>query len=213
MLIFLYDLDCMKQKIISKINRSKRGTIFSPDSFRPIDTHYASNILSALCNDGKLVRVAFGIYVKPKVSSFGPVMPTIGDIAKFIAKRDSAKILPTGATAEYYLGFSTQIPMNSVYLTSGTPRQIIIGNRILTFKHSVPATFAYKGEIMPILVLALKSIRQENVDEDTLAVVYGVLKDHPEDATWQADIALAPRWIRTIITNTKEMITRNEQMD
>jgi len=203
----------MKQTIISKVNRSKKGTIFLPDSFLPIDTHYASNVLSELCNGGKLVRVAFGIYVKPKMSSLGPVMPTIGDIAQAIAKRDSAQILPSGPTAENYLGFSTQIPMNVVYLTSGTPRKVKIGNRTLTLKHSVPATFAYKGEIMPILVLALKSIRQDNVDDDTLAVVYGVLKKYPEDATWREDIALAPRWIRTIITSTKEKISKNGQVD
>jgi hypothetical protein len=203
----------MKQAIISKVNRSKKGTIFLPDSFLPIDTHYASNVLSELCNAGKLVRVSFGIYIKPKMSSFGPLMPTIEEVAKAIAKRDCAQILPTGATAENYLGFSTQVPMNAIYLTSGTPRKVKIGNRTLTLKHSVPTTFAYKGAVMPVLVLALKSIGQSNVTNETLTVVYGVLKQHPENATWRNDVALAPRWIRTIITKTKEKILQNEQMD
>ena len=203
----------MKQAIISKVNRSRKGTIFLSDSFLPIDTHYASNILSELCNAGKLVRVATGIYVKPKMSRFGPVMPTIGEIAQTIAKRDDAQLLPTGATAENYLGFSTQVPMNAVYLTSGTPRKIKIGRRALTLKHSVPSTFAYKGKIMPILVLALKSIKQYNIDNEILDIVYGVLKDNPEDDTWHKDIAHAPRWIRKIVIETKEKIKRNEQMD
>ena len=51
---------------------------------------------------------------------------------------------------------------------------------------------------MPILVLALKSIKQCNVDDNTLDVVYGVLKENPEEETWQDDIARAPRWIRKI---------------
>jgi hypothetical protein len=203
----------MKQTIISKVNRSKKGTIFLPDSFMPIDTHYASNVLSELCNDGKLVRVSFGIYIKPKMSSLGPLMPTIEEVAKAIAKRDCALILPTGTTAENYLGFSTQVPMNAIYLTSGTPRKVKIGNRTLTLKHSVPTTFAYKGSVMPILVLALKSIGQSNITDETLAVVYGVLRQHPEETTWCNDVALAPRWIRNIITKTKEKISQNEQMD
>lgn len=203
----------MKQTIISKVNRSKKGTIFLPDSFLPIDTHYASNILSELCNAGKLVRVATGIYLKPKMSRFGPVMPTIGEIAQTIAKRDDAQLLPTGETAENYLGFSTQVPMNAVYLTSGTPRKIKIDKRTLTLKHSVPSSFAYKGKIMPILVLALKSIRQYNISDDTIDIVYGVLKKNPEDDTWLDDIAHAPRWIRKIIIETKEKIKRNGQMD
>jgi hypothetical protein len=66
---------------------------------------------------------------------------------------------------------------------------------------------------MPVLVLALKSIGQSNVTNETLTVVYGVLKQHPENATWRNDVALAPRWIRTIITKTKEKILQNEQMD
>jgi hypothetical protein len=200
----------MKQTIISKVNRSKKGTIFLPDSFLPIDTHYASNVLSELCNEGKLVRVSFGIYIKPKMSSFGPVMPSIEEIAQAIANRDSAQILPTGATAENYLGFSTQIPMNAIYLTSGTPRKIKIGNRTLTLKHSVPKTFAYKGQIMPILVLALKSIGQCNVSNETLEIVYSILKQHPENTTWLDDVALAPRWIRNIITKAKKLILQNE---
>jgi hypothetical protein len=140
-------------------------------------------------------------------------MPTIEEVAQTIAKRDCAQILPTGATAENYLGFSTQVPMNATYLTSGTPRKIKIGTRTLTLKHSVPATFAYKGKVMPILVLALKSIGQNNVSEDTLDVVYGVLKRNPEETTWRDDVALAPRWIRTVITNSKERILQNEQVD
>ena len=203
----------MKQTIISKVNRSKKGTIFLTDSFLPIDTHYASNILAELCAAGKLVRITSGMYVKPKISRFGPVMPTMDEIAQTIAKRDDAQLLPTGETAENYLGFSTQVPMNAVYLTSGTPRKIKIDKRTLTLKHSVPSSFAYKGKIMPILVLALKSIRQYNISDDTIDIVYGVLKKNPEDDTWLDDIAHAPRWIRKIIIETKEKIKRNGQMD
>lgn len=83
----------------------------------------------------------------------------------------------------------------------------------MTLKHSVPKTFAYKGEIMPILVLALKSIGKDDVDDETLDNLYGVLKEHPEDNTWQTDVKLAPSWIRTLITQTKERIRQHEQMD
>ena len=200
----------MKKKIISKVNRSRRGTIFLPESFLPIDTHYASNVLSELCKEGKLTRVAFGIYIKPKKSMFGPVMPAMGEVAKAIAKRDSAQILPTGITAENYLGFSTQVPMNAVYLTSGTPRTLKIGNRTLTLKHSVPSTFSYKGKIMPILVLALKSIGKDNINNDTLAIVSRILKGSPETNTWRDDVALAPRWIRKLITDIKERTLEDE---
>ncbi len=199
-----------KQAIISKINRSKKGTIFLPDSFLPIDTRHASNVLAELAKSGKLVRIAFGIYVKPVMSSLGPVMPTPYEIAEAIAKRDDAKLLPHGTTAENYLGFSTQVPMNIIYLTSGTPRRLKIGKRTIIFKHRVPSTFAYRGKIMPILVLALQSIGQSNITDNTLAIVYKILKCYPEENTWQNDIAHAPLWIRLIIKNIKEKMNSHE---
>lgn len=202
-----------KRAIISKINRSRKGTIFLPDSFLPIDARQASNILSDLTEEGKLVRVAFGIYVKPKNTRLGNMMPSMYEIAETIAKRDAAQILPAGPTAENFLGFSTQVPMNAVYLTSGTPRKIKIGNRTLTLKHTVPKAFAFKGKTMPILVLALKSIGKDNVTADTIANVYGILKDNPEETTWNKDIKLAPIWIRKIILDTKQRIKNNEQVD
>ena len=179
----------------------------------PIDTHYASNVLSELCQKEKLIRIATGMYLKPKVTRFGPVMPSMYEIIKTVAGRYDAKILPIGPAAENYLGFSTQVPMNVVFLTSGTPRVIKVGKRTAKLRHSVPSTFAYKGEIMPILVVALKSIGRSNIDEDTLDRVYGILKENPEDETWEADIVRAPRWIRTIIIKTKQKISENEQMD
>lgn len=69
----------MEQKkiIISKVKRSKKGTIFLPDSFMPIDVQYASNVLGQLVKEGVLMRVSQGIYIKPKMTRFGPLMPTL----------------------------------------------------------------------------------------------------------------------------------------
>lgn len=202
-----------KETIISRIKNSKRNTIFLPETFLPIDVQYASNVLGQLVKDGILLRVSQGIYLKPKMTRFGPLMPTLYEIAEIIAKRDHAKILPCGAVAENYLGFSTQVPMNAVYITTGASRKLQIGNRTLTFKYGVPTNFAYKGKTMAILVLALKSIGQANVTDETLATVYGVLKKNPEENTWESDIKLAPNWIRKIIINTKNKIKENEQVD
>lgn len=203
-------MDEKKGTIISIINRSRKGSIFLPDSFLPIDVQYASNILGQLVKKGVLVRVSQGIYLKPKVTRYGPVMPSLYEIAEVIAKRDHSRILPCGPVAENYLGFSTQVPMNAVYLTNGSARKLRVGNRTLTFKYGVPANFSYKGKMLPILVLALKSIGKDNITEDTLDKVFGILKDHPEDNTWEEDIKLAPSWIRKIIIYTKKRIMENE---
>lgn len=201
-----------KEKIIAKINHSRKGTIFLPESFLPIDPRHASNTMSALVKEGKLVRVVNGIYVRPKMTRFGPLMPDSYQIAQAVAKRDAAKILPCGAAAENYLGLSTQVPMKTAYLTSGSSRRLKIGeNRYITLIHASPSAFAYKGKVMPILVLALKSIGKDNIDDETRQDVAGILYKYPETETWQHDIAHAPNWIRRIITETKRRFYEMDQ--
>jgi len=55
----------------------------------------------------------------------GFVYPGANDIAKAIARKDRAKIIPTGSMAMHLLGLSTQVPLKVVYFTDGSPRKII----------------------------------------------------------------------------------------
>ena len=79
--------------------RSHPGSLFFNNSFPNYDDVYVRQILSELCSQGLIARISFGIYVKPMRSKFGIVYPPVGEIVKAIAKRDRAKILPTGNTA------------------------------------------------------------------------------------------------------------------
>jgi len=139
-------------------------------------------------------------------SKFGVVFPPVGDIIKAIAKRDKAKILPTGNTAMNLLGLSTQVPMNSEYITSGSAREIKLGNRTIRLRRSVPKNFAYKGELMPVLVQALKAIGKEDLTDEHIGIIRKLLTEHPEEKTWQKDLQLAPAWIRKIVTTLKKEI-------
>ena len=89
--------------------------------------------------------------------------------------------------------------MNACFLTSGTPRTLKLGNRIVTLKHGVPKNFAYKGELMPELVQALRNIGEENITEDIEKRIAQLLTETPEPQTIEHDLLLAPVWIRQII--------------
>lgn len=141
------------------------GVYFFSNSFDGIDEEYAGKVLSDLCKEGRLVRISQGVYLKPLMSSFGPVYPTPIEIVEAISKRDKSQILPTGTVALNMLGMSTQVPMNSVFITSGSARDINIGNKTVKLKRSVPKNFLYKGKIMPILVQAIKAIGKENMSD------------------------------------------------
>ena len=210
------------KQIEGKVLRSKDGALFFTSSFPGYDEEYVGQVLSdlcrkdilvrILCRKDILVRIAFGIYLKPVRSRFGIVYPQPSEIVAAIARRDKARILPSGNTAAYHLGLTTQVPMRSEYITTGSARVIKIGNRSIALKRSVPRNFAYKDPLLPVLVQALKAIKEENLTEEHLGIIRRLLEDHPQQDTWQHDIRLAPVWIRKLLTYIKTSID-HDQMD
>ena len=147
-----------------------------------------------------LVRLTHGIYLFPVIDKqIGLLYPSPEKIAKAIAKRDNARILPTGSHAMNLLGLSTQVPMNVVYLTDGSPRKVDIGNRKITFKKTSPRNFEYKGKIIPLVVGALKEIGEDHIDEEQLKQLERVLLHSEEKKILLNDTNLAPTWIKKII--------------
>ena len=200
------------KQIENKVLKSKNGTLFFTSSFPGYDEEYVGQVLSGLCRKDILVRIAFGIYLKPVRSRFGIVYPQPSEVVAAIARRDKAKILPSGNTAAYHLGLTTQVPMRSEYITTGSARVIKIGNRSIALKRSVPRNFAYKDPMFPVLVQALKAIKEENLTEEHLGIIRRLLEDRPQQDTWQHDIRLAPVWIRKLLTDIKTSIDHH-QMD
>ena len=153
--------------------------------------------------EGMLIRLAHGIYYYPKEDKeygLGIIYPSIEDIAQAIAKRDKAKIVPMGAYALNRLGLSTQMPMNVVFLTNGAPRQIKIGDgHGILFKHSSSGkNFAYKSELMMLVVTAMRTIGEEKMSDEERNVLVGHMRN-VTDSDFNHDIKLAPAWVRKIL--------------
>lgn len=154
-----------------------------------------TRVLSRLEKDGLLVRLSQGVYLYPSRNRFGICKPTIDVIAKAIAEKDRADIIPSGLTALNLLGLSTQVPMNAVYLTNGTPRVINVGNRKITFKKATPRYFAYKTKLFPLVVTALKEIGEENVDDNMVIKIKDILSKEDNELL-RNDFLIAPQWMR-----------------
>jgi len=187
------------QKIKNTITRSKYGEVFFVSSFPKYDVEYVTKLLAKFEKEGLIHRIAKGVYIKAKNTRFGIIYPSAYEIVSKIAKRDKAKIIPTGTTAENRLGFSTQVPMNTTFLTTGSTRKLTLGNRTVTLKHGAPKNFAYKGKLMPELVQALRSIGEKNITPDDNKIIHQLLTAIPEVETISHDLLLAPIWIRNLI--------------
>lgn len=187
------------QKVRQKIARSKYGEVFFVSSFPQYDAEYITKLLAIFEKEGLITRIAKGVYVKARKTRFGILYPSAYELVAEIAKRDKAKVIPTGATAANRLGFSTQVPMNTIFLTTGSGRKLKLGNRTVTLKHGAPKNFAFRGQLMSELVQALRSIGEDNITPENETRIGQLLAEAPETDTLEHDLLLAPVWMRQII--------------
>jgi hypothetical protein len=190
----------IEDQIYNKIAQNKRGKIFFPAIFSKIGSIDSIHQgLGRLEEKGIILRLAKGIYLYPKIDKeLGVLYPPIDEIAKAIAKRDKARIIPTGAQALNKLGLSTQVPMKAVYLTDGAQRSIKIGNQSIKFKKSSPKNLSAKGEISGLVIQALREIGNGKVSEDQKNKVMELLKKEDKENV-EYDARLAPDWISKIM--------------
>ena len=200
----------VEYKVRRTLTRVRYGTVLFTSSFPQFDLEYVTKLLAQFEKEGLITRIAKGIYVKAKKTRFGVVYPSAFELVTEIAKRDKAKIIPTGETAANRLGFSTQIPMNTCFLTSGSSRTLSLGNRTVTLTHGAPKNFAYKGKLMPELVQALRSLGENNITEAVEKRVAQLLNETPEATTIEHDLLLTPVWIRQIIKRNIKKNDNNE---
>ena len=92
--------------------------------------------LSRLAERGQLIRAGRGVYLHPVVSRFGPRAPSVEQAVEALASQRGEIIVPNGAAAANALGLTTQVPVRSVYLTSGRSRTMTIGKQRIELRHA-----------------------------------------------------------------------------
>ncbi len=195
----------VEKQIEKSIKSKQKGVLIIPDDYMDYGSSDAvRKALDRLENKQIIVRVAQGIYVRPKISKLiGPLVPTAEEVAEAIAKRDRIRTIPTGSYALNALGLSTQVPMNIVLLTDGSPREIKVGKRKIKFKKTTPKNLLAKGKISRLVIQALKEIGNGKVTTEEEIKIIGLLKKE-DTKDLLHDIALAPVWIQKIMRKAIE---------
>jgi len=196
--------------IKERILQIEEGKLFTISDFSDLNNdNIVNRTLSRLQKEGRIVRVAAGIYMSPKVTRFGILFPSIDKIAQKIAERDKAQIMPTGSTALNLLGLSTQVPMNAVYITNGSKRKVKVGKRNIVFKNVVQKNFQYQGKLLPLIIIALKELGKKNVTDDISEKIERKIQDSKLDErkTMLHDLYLAPTWIKELLYPIIKQVT------
>ena len=190
-------------EITKRIENMHEGQILFISDFSDLNGNekVVSRALSAEEKKGNIVRLAKGMYLRPKSTRFGIVYPSVDEMVKAIAHRDKSKVQPCGMTALNMLGLSTQVPTKYTYLTSGSSRKLKLGDRLIELKRSVPKNFVFKTTLGALLMQALKSLGDKNISKQEIVQISKLIDNEKRMEHFKLDILLMPIWMRKLITN------------
>lgn len=182
-----------------RIEALPEDSVLFRSDFPEYHSEFVGETLAELTQEGLLVKLAQGIYAKPRWSRFGVVLPSVDNIVQAIAARDNAEVLPSGMTALNVLGLSTQVPMKYSYLTTGSERTIKLKNQEIRLKRGVPKNFCYKTKLIALLVQALKALKQQNVGQEEIQVIRSLISKEPDRIALAKDVDMMPNWMKRIV--------------
>ena len=182
-----------------RIEALPEDSVLFRSDFPEYHSEFVGGTLAELTQEGMLVKLAQGVYAKPRRSRFGLVLPSVDKIVQAIAARDNAEVLPSGMTALNVLGLSTQVPMKYSYLTTGSERIIKLENQEIRLKRGVPKNFCYETKLIALLVQALKTLKQQNVGEEELQVIRNLISREPDRSALAKDVDMMPVWMKRIV--------------
>ena len=182
-----------------RIETLPEDSVLFRSDFPDYHSEFVGGTLSELTNEGVLVKLAQGIYARPRKSRFGVVLPSVEKIVQAISKRDNAKVIPFGMTALNALGLSTQVPMNYTYLTTGSERTISLKNQQVVLKRGVPKNFCYTTRLISLMVQALRALKQENVGQEEIQTIRTLITREQDKESLARDVDMMPAWMKRIV--------------
>ena len=158
--------------VANRVSRMKRGTPFSIEGFYSLGTTTSvQKAMSRLAKEEKIIRVAKGIYSRPKPLKSIPsikITAKAEDVAKTWARTHHYKIVPQGLEAAYRLGMQTQAPMKSVYWTTGPSREFKIGNEVVQVHHTAKSKLQWENKPEGTLFRGLLALSPKHTSESSL---------------------------------------------
>lgn len=158
-----------KELVIKRLEAYADGAVFGiPDFVDITDSKTIHMILKRLADNGKVIKIMRGVYMKPRYSKLlgENIPPRINDIAETIARSYGWNIVPTGATALNTLGLSTQVPANYEFLSDGPYKKYEFNGIEISFKHTDKNTeLTQVTKKSALIIQALKAVGKDEIDK------------------------------------------------
>lgn len=181
--------------IRTDLQKLPKGKPFTNSRFLKHGSHGAvDRALSRLVAEGKVRRLARGVFVRPQKSRFvGDVMPEVSEVVKIIAKNNHETIQVHGAEAARRFKLSTQMPIVPVFYTSASSRSIKIGSVTAKMIHtSNQRRLQFAGEKTGLALSALWYLGKDHVNAKAVSRIKSGLSTEEFERLRSADI---PAWM------------------
>ena len=156
-------------EILEAARRLPEGATLSAKALLHLGSRAAvDQALSRLARRGQLLRAGRGLYVLPVESRFGVRAPSVEKVVEAVAAQRGETITTSGAAAANALGLTTQVPVRTVYLTSGPSRTLQVGSQRVELKHAPPWQVVLPRQLAGQAVRALAWLGPTKAREDTL---------------------------------------------
>ena len=185
------------------------GEPFTSIQFNGLGTRASvDQALSRLVKGGQIVRVSRGVFVRAKNSRYvGQVMPELSKVAQAIANAHGDTIQMHGAEAARLLGLTTQMPLQSLFYTSGRTREIKLGKLRLILKHVAPRKLALSGRPSGLALSALWYLGKEQVSPRTIKTIREKLTPEAFEE-FKAETRSMPAWMTDTLHRFERETTR-----
>ncbi|MFH1261896.1 MAG: DUF6088 family protein [Pseudomonadota bacterium] len=183
-----------------RIGRKTYGTPFVSSEFLSLGTRaVVDQTLSRLVRSGKIRRLSRGVFIRPAQNPYvGEVMPGVREIAERLAKQRGYRIQEHGSEIARKFGLSTQMAMQSIFLTNGPSRKIRMGNGEIQLKHVAERKLGPKNSKAGEVISLLWYLGKEAVGEGVLAKVKSRLSEEQLREVEEA-IPSMPTWMAGVI--------------
>jgi hypothetical protein len=173
--------------------------VFTPSDFLDLAERPAvDQALSRLVNNGKLRRLARGLYDLPKLHPrLGPLSPDPDHVASALARETGSQVQIAGAGAAHLLGLTTQVPAQSNYLTNGPSRRVVLGKRVVDLRHASPKHLILPGSAAGTVVQALRHLGPTRAG-DVVRIAARSLSASDKKRLGKS-IRQAPAWMRPML--------------
>jgi len=187
-------------QIARRVQRSPRGTVFTPASFAALGSRAAvDKALQRQVARGALRRLSRGLYDKPRQDEvLGSLWPSVDAVVKALAGKDKLRVQPAGVYAANLLGLSEQVPAKVVFLTDGASRSVHAGPMHITLKRTSPRNMAAANRMSGLVIQAFKSLGPKHITPENLEHLRKTLPAC-ERARLLSDLDLAPGWMRPML--------------